>query len=1060
MLINEICFSEETSVPAMQTFSICALRQIDRHAAIERIQHETLTLRFLLSARTSFARSKHSAVLYNPSLWLSLLWIFAVLTSVAEKRSSNAVSAELGFQNGQRTYVIDSWQMGDGLPGQTVNAVVESPDGYLWVGTDSGLARFDGSRFRNYTRENTPAIADDNIRHLLVARDGSIWIGTDGGGVVEYNKGSFHSYISRNIPGSAFVLGLYQSSDQVIWVSTDAGLFRVQNDYLVLANQELGIPAVPANEAKRDRSAIDAVTEDRSGRMWVGGSQLFASIHGHAREFALQPKDSRTHIRTLLESRDGSIWAGTVEGLFCLPPGASKFSRVSGVAGTIRTLYEDQSGNLWVGSITEGVYIIRDSKVTRLTETKTHIDNTVLSIFGDSEQNIWIGTRKGLTRLSRSSVRVVQFPANVGSDFGTISTDAGGDLWAPSSELFHVHGDTVTPRRIAGLRGVLIRSIYHDRDHSMWIGTDGSGLYHVTPAATIHYETSDGLVNNYIRCVIESRDGTMWIGTDGGMSHLARDGFHNFRESNGLAFNSIRSIVQDRHGDIWVGTDHGLSHMREGKFVDDAATLALKQVKVWSIFEDSDGMWFGTRGAGLYWYTGGRIAQFGTDRGLVSDTIYCILEDEHKRLWLSSPYAVMLVERDELTREAGDSARLISIRTYSANRASGVTELYGGTQPSGVLLQSGGAAFPATHGLWIIHPGWDAKPGLTHMHIESVAVDGKTVIPDGSLNLPAGNGRIEISYELVSLHPQDQWRFRYKLSGFDPDWILAKPDQRTATYTNVPPGHYVFHIEVWEAGQSKSKANATLGIFKQQFVHDTFWFRTLCVLALVGLLILAYYIRLNQLHKRFEVVVAERIRLAQEMHDTVIQGCASVSALLNAASSGDVEDNESRLHMIQYASTQIKATMDEARQTIVGLRIGPQTAVELIQALEGITRRIMREHGVETSLVVDGDIFPLAPRTSHSLAMVVREAIFNAILHARPESIKVELRFSSDTLEIVVTDDGQGFTSEALQPEDHFGIQGMRERIAVFGGQLQIRSVRETGTVVRVMLPRVGLLPL
>jgi signal transduction histidine kinase len=592
----------------------------------------------------------------------------------------------------------------------------------------------------------------------------------------------------------------------------------------------------------------------------------------------------------------------------------------------------------------------------------------------------------------------------------------------------------------------------------MWIGTDGSGLYHVTPAATIHYETSKGLVNNYIRCVIESRDGTMWIGTDGGMSHLARDGFHNFRESNGLAFNSIRSIVQDRHGDIWIGTDHGLSHMREGEFVNDAATLALKQVKVWSILEGSDGMWFGTRGAGLYLYAGGRIAQFGTARGLVSDTIYCILEDEHKRLWLSTPYAVMLVDRNELTRQADKAAHLISVRTYSANRASGVMQLYGGTQPSGVLLQSGGAAFPATHGLWIIHPAWDATPGLTHLHIESVAVDGKTVIPDGFLSLPAENGRIEISYELVSLHPQDQSRFRYKLDGFDPNWILAKPDQRTVTYTNIPPGHYVFHIEVWEAGQSESKASATLGIFKQQFVYDTFWFRTLCVLALVGLLVLGYYMRLHQLHRRFKIVVAERTRIAQEMHDTVLQGCASVSALLNAASSSDVEDNESRLHMIQYASTQIKATMDEARQTIVGLRMGRQTAVELIQALEGITRRIMREHGVETSLIVDGDIFPLGPRTSHSLAMVVREAIFNAILHARPQSIKVELHFSSDLLEIVVTDDGQGFTPETSQPEDHFGIQGMTERIAGFGGQLQIRSTQETGTVVRIMLPRASVL--
>ena len=1011
------------------------------------MQKNVLSIPLLRSARIGWAQRLFQLC------WLCL---FALLSSAAQKKTASNMLAKFGFQNGQHTYSVDSWQMGDGLPGQTVNAVVESPDGYLWIGTDRWLESIDGTRFRNFTLANTPAIADDNIRHLLVARDGSIWIATDGGGVVKYNSGNFHSYISRSIPGSAFVLGLYESPDRVIWVSTDAGLFRVQDDHLVLANQELGVPAVSSTEATKDRSAVDAVLEDRSGRKWIGGSQLFASIHGHTREFVLDAKDSRTHIRTLLESRDGSIWAGTIEGLFCLPPGASEFIRINGPRGTIRTLYEDQRGDLWAGSITDGIYIIRDRRVTRLAETKTNIDNTVLSISGDSEHSIWIGTRKGLTRLSASSMRVLEFPANADSDFGTISMDAGGDLWAPSSKLFHVHGDSVTPRRIPGVRGSLIRGVYHARDHSMWIGTNGSGLYHVTSTGTIHYETSQGLINNYIRCVTEARDGSIWIGTDGGMSHLSHDVFRSFRESNGLAFNSIRSIVEDHKGDIWIGTDHGLSHMRNDTFLNDVATSALEEAKVWSILENSDGMGFGTRGAGLYWYSAGNVARFGTAQGLVSDTIYCILSNNHGRLWLSSPYAVMLVDRDELTHDPTSLHGPISVRTYTANQAFGIAQLYGGTQPSGVLLHGGGAAFPATQGVWMIRPDQDVKPAIAHLHIDSVAVDGKTVTP--SLRLPARNGRVELSYELVSLHPQDRWRFRYKLDGFDPDWILAKPDQRIATYTNVPPGQYEFHVELWGDGQDSSKVSAALGILKERFVYDTVWFRAVCILALAGLLVLAYYTRLNRLHKHFEIVVAERTRIAQEMHDTVLQGCASVSALLHAASSGDVEDHESRLHMIQYASTQIRATMDEARQTIMDLRTGKQQGVALISVLEDMTRRSTREHGVETSLLVEGEVFSLGPRAAHSLAMSVREAIFNAILHARPQSIKVILRFLPAILEIVIADDGLGFHPEAVQPQDHFGIQGMRERVSGFGGQLQIQSALGAGTVVRITLPLTGVL--
>jgi ligand-binding sensor domain-containing protein/signal transduction histidine kinase len=976
-------------------------------------------------------------------LWLWALWGITPLIAHPEPVHSHAPSPEARSTTGAANYVADTWQMRDGLPGQSVSSFSETPDGYLWIGTSGGLVRFDGSRFRIFTRQNVPAFRDDGIVRLMTSQDGSLWIATQGGGLVRYSGGNFRSYLANGVPGSDFVRGLYQSSSQVVWVATDGGLFRVQGDSLVRANQELGISTL----------GLNAIVEDHLGRMWVGGGQLFVSDHGKAVEYVLQPDGSPSHVKSLIETHDGSIWAGTVEGLYRLSPGMKKFTRAAGVAGTVRSLREDKSGVLWIGSIGGGIYLIRNGKVTQLAEPMAHIDSTVFSIFGDSAQNVWIGTKTGMTRLSRSSVHVVEFPGNLDSDFGTVSLDEDGSLWAASSQLLHVQGKRVKPRHFAGMKGIRIRNVLRDRDRSLWIGTNGYGLYHVTPSAIDHLDVAHGMVNNYIRSLTQARDGSLWIGTDFGVNHLDAHGIHGIHAQDGLAYDSIRSIVEDRDGDIWIGTDHGLSHLRGNAFLDDAATRALSKQEVWSILQDSDGgMWFGTRGAGLYGYRQGRVTQYGSANGLISDTVFCILEDAQKRLWLSTPDAVMLVDRDVLTRQADNPVRPVPIQIYSANRGGSTAQLYGGTQPSGTLTREGDGCFPATHGLWIVHPAQDAESRPAHVRVESLTVDGRSIPPANSVDLAAASNRIEIAYELVLLRPQEEWRFRYRVDGFDQDWIQAETGQRVATYTNIPPGQYKFEVEAWETGRPEEKARAVLRISKRRFFYQTPWFWTLCALVSIALLCLAYYLRISQLRDRFQAILAERTRIAREVHDTLLQGCASVSALLHTAAGNDAGDSESRLHLIQFASTQIKATIDEARDAITTLRAQQPAPMDLVKSLKRLTERVGREYGVETALVVAGPSFELDQPATNALAMVVREAVFNAVLHANAQTIRVELEFASGELAIAVVDDGQGFTPTAVLSEDHFGIRGMQERIDALGGRLAIESLPGMGTRVRILL--------
>jgi len=469
-------------------------------------------------------------------------------------------------------------------------------------------------------------------------------------------------------------------------------------------------------------------------------------------------------------------------------------------------------------------------------------------------------------------------------------------------------------------------------------------------------------------------------------------------------------------------------------------------------------MWFGTRGAGLFSFMEGRVRQYGTASGLVSDSIYCILEDANRRLWLSTPNSVMSVNRDELTHLSNEPARTISMRIYSANRGTVTTQLYGGTQPSGLITQSGDLYFPATHGFWIIHPVQGSEFPLAHVNIESITIDGRAVSPGGFVDLAAASNRIEIAYALVVLNLQDKWRSRFRLDKFDKDWIVAEPNQRVAAYTNIPPGQYTFEIESWEADRPELRTSARLKVIKHKFFYQTLWFQAACALVAVLFIFLAYYMRLKQLKGRFGNVIAERTRIAREMHDTLLQGCASVSALLRVAVDDDVQDSESRFHLIQYASTQIEATMDEARQAVSGLRTGSQISGGLVESVRRMTEKVSREHGVESTLVVNGEPFDMNQQTAHSLTMVAREAVFNAILHANPQTISVKLEFSADALQIDVTDDGQGFVVANSQSEEHYGIQGMRERIAVFGGTMKIESAPQLGTSVLIHLSRAGVL--
>jgi ligand-binding sensor domain-containing protein/signal transduction histidine kinase len=962
------------------------------------------------------------------------------------------LEAEQPGASAEWNYTVRSWQSQNGLPSETIQAFAQTPDGFLWVGTSEGLVRFDGAHFTVFSHDSTPALRENSVFCLLTGHDGRLWIGTEGGGLVEMRNGLFRSYTAADGLTGGFVRVLFEDREGALWVATDEGLFQMKGDKFGRVDDR---PEMPSN-------AFHGIAQDDLGRIWAGGARLYALLRGQPKEYPLDGTDSQNRVKSILKTQDGSVWVGTVSGLHRLLPGRERFERVPGISGTVRTLSNINGGELWAGTIGQGIFRIRfqsrSVKVTRFTTPSPLVSNTVLSIFADDSQNLWIGTQVGMIRFSQTPVRVLLLPEAADSDFGTVSLDTDGGLWAASNQVVHVEGNRAIPYRFPGVGDAHARNLLRSRDGTLWIGTDGSGIFRVSSNETTHYTTRQGLVNNFVRAILEARDGSLWIATDAGVSHLDKSGFHTLAMENGLVYFSTRSIVEDRNGDIWIGTDGGLSHLRRGQPIHDAATEALKNEKVWAAHEDPDGgLWFGTRTHGLYRFRDGLLTHYTTENGLASNSVYSILEDARKHFWMSGPLGVMLIDRDDLDAQAQDSRRTLSLRFYRADASDEPTQFYGGTHPAGAITRDGEVWFPTNRGLWRIRPTELNPSTLSHLTIGSISVDGRLVPQGVPVTLAAGATRLDIGYEPLMLSSQEDLQFRYRIEGFDKDWTRAGSQQRSATYTNLPPGSYKFEVEGWEMDHPEHVVRTSLSLVKQPYFYRTPWFIALCAL-LVGMASMAaYQVRMKQVHGRFQAVLAERSRLAREMHDTLIQGCASVSAMLEAASSCEQDDAETRQHMIDYANTQIRSTMDDARQAVWNLRRGEQAPSDLVTCLAQMAERLSREYGVRVDSSAAGTAFPIGQQETHELMMVVREAFFNAILHGSPKVIGAEVSFSPKALKIVLSDDGLGFDTGAAPWEGHFGLQGMRERVYRFGGEFTIESAPHLGTKITVAIPKARL---
>ncbi len=941
------------------------------------------------------------------------------------------------------------WRTEDGLPQNRVQAIAQTKDGYLWAGTSEGLARFDGLRFVVYDQSNTAAITDNSILSLEAAPDGSLWIGAEGGGLLHYAGGAFRSFGLKDGLTNGFVRATHLDRHGTLWVGTDRGLFRFSNHGFERLDNTTEVPL----------ASVTAIAEDSSGQIWAASGAGLLEFEGGKLVRAACGRASRTtSVFTISLLREGLIPDGCSAPAIAIPelPGLSDLS--------INALRKDASGNIWIGTTGKGLISFNPQNGDRqvFSAPAALPDNTVFLLFEDRQRNIWAAAQDGLVRLSEAVVTTVGADRGLADEnVSTAYEDREGTLWLVtfSGQIYRLNNrfNGATPVRYylpAPQRDLRFRTVFRDSRGDFWFGAAGSGVVRLSHGTTIRYTMKEGLRSDSIRQIFEDSRGAMWFATSSGISRWQAGAFTSYYLEQGLSYPSVRCLAETESGDILAGTDGGLNRIHQGKIVNDAAFEPLKQEKIWSIYADGKNLWLGTRGGGLVLLKDGRTTRFTRQDGLVSNSIYQIVDDLAGRLWLSSPVGVFSLRRTELDAIADGTARRLHAVAYGSSDGMATSQMSGGIQPAGCRRSSGELWFPSVRGAVKLDPARLPERWSGPVLIESLSAADTALPLSGEVSIPPGRGRLQIDFTACNLIAPQQVSFRYRLEGFDDSWTVASRP-RSAYYSSLPPGHYRFRVvaEDTDTG-SASSSEASLAIYVRPAFLQTAWFYSLLAALAIGGVWAGMWLYARQTRSRFTLLLNERTRLAREMHDTVIQGCVGVSTLLEAAARFLRTDAAEAAHLLAHARSQVKETLEEARQAVWDLRHSAGNRSPIADLFD-LARKLGKEYGVIVETEIVGARVPPDLLAERALLLVGREALRNSVSHGNPARISVRIAFEPQCLKMEVRDDGVGFDASAarLEVQGHFGILGMRERVEQAGGAFTVSSQPGKGTVVAVSVP-------
>jgi transcriptional regulator with PAS, ATPase and Fis domain/ligand-binding sensor domain-containing protein len=756
-------------------------------------------------------------------------------------------------------YVRHTWTTRDGLPQNTVSRLFQTRDGYLWIATYGGLARFDGLRFVVFTTATTPALRSTRTLSLHEDRSGALWIGTEYGGLTRLRDGEFSTPGGGAALAESNVHALLEDSTGRLWVGTSRGVLHVQGESLT------------AVDIEDLRSKITAFLEAPDGSVWIGGADGLVSVPplGPAAVSGSIPAHrwSRLPIYDLAHDSHGAILAASEEGLLRITAGrlAEVRDGQGQSLGRLWTVKSAPDGGVWVGTQGGDLLRLRNGSVELLHTAGGTAGDGVLSLLFDREGSLWVGSvAAGLTRWRPREVRTLGVEAGLGAQsVRTVRGAHDGGMWIGTwcGGLQHVSAGRAGVRTISPpAKDLCIGALLEDADGTLWVGTM-AGLYRRTPAGTTVFRTGDGLPGPEVFALYRDRAGTLWIGTSGGLARMDAGGFTIYGVRQGLAHDSVRFITEDRAGALWVGTAGGVSRVQAGAITSLTIADGLPHNYVRAVHEDADGaIWIGTYGGGLVRLHDGVLRTFTSRDGLVEDFVSVIIEDGRGDFWLTGNRGISRIARRGLLDYAAGRLPTLSPVLYGVPDGMRNAETNGGGQPAGWVAGDGSLWFPTIEGVAIIHPDEARNPVPPPVVIEDVLVDQQPVGARGGIALAAGTHSLTIRYTALSLAASERNRFRYRLEGFDEEWVDAGA-RRSAYYTALPPGPYTFRVIATNSHGVWNESGASLVLHQRPYFHQTGWFRALLALALAGAGLGTYRLRVRHLlhvRRQLEQKVTER----------------------------------------------------------------------------------------------------------------------------------------------------------------------------------------------------------
>ena len=960
-------------------------------------------------------------------------------------------------------YGHTAWRIRDGFSNQVITAFAQTSDGYLWLGTLSGLQRFDGVRNVPWQPPSGASLPHDHVRALLAARDGTLWIGTVGG-LASWSGGSLMTHSRFD---GKWVDGLLQDREGTVWVTANDASSGFLCAIRGASTECYGEDGTLGGEA-------GSLYEDSKGALWVVTMNgIWHWKPGPPVRYSLPDAASGSY-QQIAETATGAILVAARNGIWQITNGKVQAFPLPSLPRDAQpnTLLRDRDGAIWVGTLGGDVFHVREGRTDTFGRLEGLSGDQVGRLFEDREGNIWLTTLAGIDRFRALAAVTYSVRQTLSGVAASVVADRESGIWVSTlhpSRLYRWRDGRITEVAAEGPPDRATGSLLQDSGGRIWLGTL-SGLGYLDNG---RFVSVSGIPAGYIDGIAEDSEGNLWIAhRDAGLLRLARDRtVQQFPWMKIGRSGTSRLVVDSVNGGLWLGFFSGaIVHFVDGRvrasysFRDGLGKGSVNHLRV-----GADGaVWAATAG-GLSRLKAGRIATLDSSSGLPCDRIDSTIVDDDASTWLYTGCGLVRIARADLdawARAVDEGKATPRIRATILDNSDGVRgeAASGSWTPHFAKSRDGKLWFTTRDGVAVVDPRHLHTNTISPpVHVEAITANRKTYEPSSQVRLPPLVRDLQIDYTALSLVAPEKMLFRYKLEGRDQEWQDVG-NRRQAFYSDLDPGNYRFRVVAANNSGVWNEEGASLDFSIAPAYWQTNWFRALCVAAFLALLWALYRLRLRQIAQRFnarlEERVGERTRIARDLHDTLLQSFQGLLLRFQTVYEMLPTRPADAREVLGSAIDQTAQAINEGRDAVQGLRASTVETNDLAVAITRLGEELAAEAGGQTSagmrVEVEGEPRTLQPIVRDEVYRIASEALRNAFRHAEAKQIEVELRYDGRQLRLRIRDDGKGIDREYLSAEGragHFGLHGMRERARLMGGKLTIWTAPGSGTEIELSVP-------